>query len=257
MFKFTRTGMNVIRIIFLTTIIFLIQVCIYKYIGDVREKVDSEALNNSMPIVKEKEDDSKENDFKDEETKEQVVKTNKNDNIDEKESTSQGIWQIKIEKISLVANIEEGITKEILNRNIGHFEETKKEKGNIGLAGHNRGYAVNYFEKLKKLQEGDEIQYTHNHYKKIYEVKKNIIIKDTDWKYLEDTEENMLTLITCVENEPNYRRCVQAVEKEEEESIEENNKISINNIINHYSEFYNVCKYCTSSESTSTSLYKR
>ena len=96
MFKFTRTGMNVIRIIFLTTIIFLIQVCIYKYIGDVREKVDSEALNNSMPIVKEKEDDSKENDFKDEETKEQVVKTNKNDNIDEKESTSQGIWQIKI-----------------------------------------------------------------------------------------------------------------------------------------------------------------
>ena len=42
------------------------------------------------------------------------------------------------------------------------------------------------------------------------------IIKDTEWEYLDNTEENMLTLITCVENEPEYRRCVQAVEKEEE-----------------------------------------
>ena len=32
---------------------------------------------------------------------------------------------------------------------------------------------------------------------------------------LKETEENMLTLITCVENQPEYRRCIQAVEKEE------------------------------------------
>ena len=42
------------------------------------------------------------------------------------------------------------------------------------------------------------------------------IIKDTEWKYLKNTEDNRLTLITCVENQPEYRRCVQAVEKEEE-----------------------------------------
>ena len=51
---------------------------------------------------------------------------------------------------------------------------------------------------------------------KEYEVEKNRIIKDTDWKYLENTEDNRLTLITCVENEPEYRRCIQAIEKEEE-----------------------------------------
>ena len=28
------------------------------------------------------------------------------------------------------------------------------------------------------------------------------------------SEENKITLITCVENEPKYRRCVQAVEAE-------------------------------------------
>ena len=49
---------------------------------------------------------------------------------------------------------------------------------------------------------------------RIYEVTKNKIIKDTDIDVLENTEENILTLITCVENEPNYRRCVQAEEKD-------------------------------------------
>ena len=38
------------------------------------------------------------------------------------------------------------------------------------------------------------------------------IIKDTDWSYLQETKENKLTLITCVENEPKYRRCIQAIE---------------------------------------------
>ena len=128
-------------------------------------------------------------------------------------------WQIEIEKISLNAEIAEGTSKEILNKYIGHFEETQKEKGNIGLAAHNRGYDVNYFQNLKLLREGDEIKYKYNQYENTYEVTKNIIIKDTDWQYLENTEENTLTLITCVENEPNYRRCVQAVEKEESEEM--------------------------------------
>ena len=126
-------------------------------------------------------------------------------------------WQLEIKSISLTADISEGTTKEILNKNIGHFIETEKEKGNIGLAAHNRGYDVNYFEKLKLLKEGDVIEYKHNQYFNKYEVTKNIIIKDTDWEYLEKTEDNMLTLITCVENEPLYRRCVQAIEIEKEE----------------------------------------
>ena len=124
-------------------------------------------------------------------------------------------WKIEIPKISLVAEIAEGTTKETLNQYIGHFEITPKEVGNIGLAGHNRGYNVNYFQDLKLLQKGDEIKYTYNNFEKIYEVEKVRIIKDTEWEYLENTEDNRLTLITCVENQPEYRRCVQAVEKEE------------------------------------------
>ena len=135
---------------------------------------------------------------------------------EKEEAKEKEIWQIEIPNISLIANIAEGTTKEILNQYVGHFKETQKENGNIGLAAHNRGYEVNYFQNLKLLKEGDEIKYKHNEFEKIYEVEKNRIIKDTDWGYLDNTEENRLTLITCVENEPEYRRCIQAVEKEEE-----------------------------------------
>ena len=148
--------------------------------------------------------------------KKSEVEEQENPKIVEKTSEKTEIWQIEIPKISLIANIAQGTTKEILNKYVGHFEETQIESGNIGLAAHNRGYEVNYFKDLKELQKGDEIKYKHNKFEKIYEVEKCRIIKDTEWEYLENTEENMLTLITCVENQPEYRRCIQAIEKEEE-----------------------------------------
>ena len=76
-----------------------------------------------------------------------------------------------------------------------------------------RGYKNNYFENLKKLKQGDKIIYRYNDFSKIYIVEKHEIIKDTDWTMLESTEENKITLITCVENEPEYRRCIQGIEE--------------------------------------------
>ncbi len=37
-------------------------------------------------------------------------------------------------------------------------------------------------------------------------------ISSTDWSYLSATTDNRLTLITCVENQPALRWCIQAVE---------------------------------------------
>lgn len=142
------------------------------------------------------------------------TKTLQSENIfDEEKEIKNTIWQINIPKIELSADISNGTDKETLNKYVGHFIETPIEEGNIALAGHNRGYDVNYFSRLKELREGDEIIYIHNEINRIYEVTKNKIIKDTDIDVLENIEENILTLITCVENEPNYRRCVQAEEK--------------------------------------------
>ena len=121
-------------------------------------------------------------------------------------------WFLEIPKINLKANINFGTTEEIMNKFIGHFDTTEVWIGNVGLAAHNRGYPVNYFGRLKELQIGDEIIYTTVYGKRIYRVVISTIIEDTDWSYLQKTEENRLTLITCVENEPEYRRCIQAIE---------------------------------------------
>ncbi len=119
---------------------------------------------------------------------------------------------MEIPCINLQAIIQEGTTKEVMDQFVGHFEESKKWTGNVCLAAHNRGYENNYFTDVKKLKEGDKIIYHFKGSSREYFVKMNDIIKDTDLTCLEDTKENTITLITCVENEPNYRRCVKAVE---------------------------------------------
>lgn len=121
------------------------------------------------------------------------------------------IWQIEIPKINLVAPIAEGTSANIMNEYVGHFEETPKNKGNIGLAAHNRGYKVNYFQNLKLLQKGDLIIYTYNGEISKYSVNELGIIKDIDWSKLESSSQDKLTLITCLEDEPEYRRYIQAV----------------------------------------------
>ena len=121
------------------------------------------------------------------------------------------IWQIEIPKINLVAPIAEGTSANIMNEYVGHFEETPKNKGNIGLAAHNRGYKINYFRDLKLLQKGDLIIYTYNGEISKYSVNELGIIKDIDWSKLESSSQDKLTLITCLEDEPEYRRYIQAV----------------------------------------------
>lgn len=126
-------------------------------------------------------------------------------------------WCLEIPKINLNAPIEEGTDEENLNQNIGHFEETAVMNGNIGLAAHNRGYKVNYFEKIKDLIVGDKIFYFYNGEKLKFEVESLGIIAETDWSKLEQTKDTKLTLITCVENRPEQRRFVQAIKVNKEE----------------------------------------
>ena len=78
------------------------------------------------------------------------------------------------------------------------------------------GYPINYFARLKELEIGDEIIYKNNSQIKRYKVNFITIIDDTNWSYLQETNENIITLITCVENEPSKRRCIQGIEFKEE-----------------------------------------
>lgn len=145
------------------------------------------------------------------------IKEENPNQTEENEKENQGIneWQLEIPTIELKAPIEEGTTKEVMDKYIGHFEETSKNNGNIGLVAHNRGFENNYFANIKKLKKGDTIIYYCNGEKREYQVEIVTIIKDTDWSYLEETEDNTITLITCVEGQREYRRCIQGKERNE------------------------------------------
>ena len=137
------------------------------------------------------------------------------ENEGNEEITTQKLnWYIEIPSIYLKAPIEESTNMEVLNEYVGHFEDTSKTTGNIGLAGHNRGYKNNYFENLNKVKKGDEIKYKYYDFEKFYSVENIEIIKSTNWKYLENSKNNKITLITCIENAPDYRLCIQGEEKQ-------------------------------------------
>ena len=121
-------------------------------------------------------------------------------------------WRVEIPKIGINAPIKSGTTQDILATAVGHFPETNKWNGNVALAGHNRGYNCNFFQNIKKLKVGDSIFYHTEKGVREYKVVVNKIIYQTDWTYIQDTKDNRITLITCVENMFEYRRCVQAVE---------------------------------------------
>lgn len=121
-------------------------------------------------------------------------------------------WRIEIPKIGLNAPIREGTTQEIMLEAVGHFTETPKDTGNVGLAAHNRGYECNFFERVKELNKGDKIIYRTASKTRTYLVETNTVIKQTNWNYLEPTKDNRITLITCEKDRREYRRCIQAVE---------------------------------------------
>ncbi len=119
---------------------------------------------------------------------------------------------LEIQKIGLKATIKEGSNSDVLKRYIGHIEETSKYDGNVGLAAHNRGNEYSYFARLNELKKGDIVTYKTKFYKRQYKVDNMQAIFETDWSKLENTEENKLTMITCISNKRNQRLCVQAVE---------------------------------------------
>ena len=116
---------------------------------------------------------------------------------------------IEIPKINYKGLVYEGTNISTLNRGIGHFENSSYLDGNVCLAGHNY---TGVWKKLYTLQNGDKITYTSFLGTKVYEVNKMVQIDATDWTLLEDNNDNILTLVTCVKNAPTQRLIVQATE---------------------------------------------
>lgn len=110
------------------------------------------------------------------------------------------------------APIKEGTELKILSDAIGHFTSTSIYSGNVGLASHNSGGKGEYFKNLKSIKVGSEIFYETQYGVKRYVVEIKKVIDETDFSYLQSTDENKITLITCVSGQKDKRLCVQAVE---------------------------------------------
>ena len=70
-----------------------------------------------------------------------------------------------------------------------------------------------YFRDIHKLAEGDIIRYKTALGEREYRVTEVKEISEDDWTALGRTEDNRLTLITCITGKPNMRLMVQAVEE--------------------------------------------
>lgn len=126
-----------------------------------------------------------------------------------KEEPLNAIATLEIPSINFKDIVIEGTTQDALAQGIGLFEHSSILQGNVCLAGHN---TTRFFANLKDVKQGDRIKYSSCLGNKEYEVTTIKQIEETDWSMLEDTEDNRLTIITCVKGQKNLRLCVQALE---------------------------------------------
>ena len=114
--------------------------------------------------------------------------------------------------IGLSAKIYQGTDSTAMRKGAGHFTETSIWDGNVAFAGHNRG-VNNHFGKIHTLKNGDTITLATTLGTRRYSVYSVRKVSVNDVSVLNPSNENMVTLVTCVMNQPDYRWCVQARQK--------------------------------------------
>ena len=126
------------------------------------------------------------------------------------------IGVLTIDKLGLSVNIFEGSDQmEDMTKGAAHFPSTSVWEGNVGLSAHNVNFdgSDGYFKNIHTLSAGDVLRYQTALGERSYTVKSTQEIGASDWSPLGYTDENQLTLITCISGKPEKRLCVQAVEQ--------------------------------------------
>ena len=118
---------------------------------------------------------------------------------------------LKIPSQGVNVKVYEGTDTTALAKGAGHFTDTSIWDGNVSIAGHNRG-PHGIFGSIHTLKPGDTITLTTKLGTRTYAVESVKKITETDNSDTAGTWENRLTLFTCVQNQSEYRWCVQAVE---------------------------------------------
>jgi sortase A len=102
---------------------------------------------------------------------------------------------LRIERIHLEVPVLEGTDEVVLNRAVGHIEDTATPgaDGNSGIAGHRDGF----FRGLKDIVPGDIIELETIRKTERYRIERTWIVDPEDVSVLDPTPTRSLTLVTC------------------------------------------------------------
>lgn len=134
---------------------------------------------------------------------EQVISEDPEDGSEGKQEESingyEPVALIEIPSINLSQGLVEGITDDILQYYLGHFETSVKpgEKGNFAVAGHRVSDYSEAFVNLYKVEAEDEVIVKANKKEYIYKVTENFIVDPSRVDVLDNTDDATITLITC------------------------------------------------------------
>jgi sortase A len=105
------------------------------------------------------------------------------------------IGRIEISRIGVAAIIVEGTSGRSLRRAVGHIPGTALpgESGNVAIAGHRD----TFFRALRNIRADDEILLTTPSASYRYVVESTTIVAADDAEALDDSNESILTLVTC------------------------------------------------------------
>ncbi len=109
--------------------------------------------------------------------------------------TRTPVAMLRIPELQIEVAVLEGTDEVTLNRGVGHIDGTPMpgEGGNMGLAGHRDGF----FRPLKDVETGTRIELVTLTETLNYRVTDVWIVDPSDVSVLADTDEPVLTLVTC------------------------------------------------------------
>lgn len=119
---------------------------------------------------------------------------------------TSAIGHLSIPAVGMDKYIYEGTGATPLSKGVGHFDCTPGWNGNIGLAGHNRGYNGRAaFIKLKDVELGDLVYYTTAYGTRTYQVTSIDAVSVNDTSGLAQDGSYKLTMYTCKANQPELK----------------------------------------------------
>ncbi len=135
--------------------------------------------------------------------------------IEKAQMINGSIGVLTIPKLKLSVNVYESPDNmEAMSKGVAHFPSTSAYEGNVGLSSHNINFdgSDGYFKYLYTLAKGDGIAYQTALGERSYTVESVTTIAASDWTPLYYTDDNRLTMITCISGQADKRLCVIAVE---------------------------------------------